>query len=90
MRLIARLAVAITARICLSSLCLYTYVAATIQELQNAVRIRHINMELLVYLTSSLRWVLRYCQKYNIEIPEKDKILDLIDTAIEIDNKAPL
>jgi 5-methylcytosine-specific restriction endonuclease McrBC GTP-binding regulatory subunit McrB len=63
---------------------------AAIHELQDAVKIRHINMELLNYLTSSLRWILRYCQKNNIEIPEKDKIVDLIDKAIEIDNRTPL
>jgi hypothetical protein len=63
---------------------------AAIHELQDAVKIRHVNMELLQYLTSSLRWVLRYCQKHNIEIPDKDKIMELIDRAIEIDNKTPL
>jgi hypothetical protein len=63
---------------------------AAIHELQDAVKIRHVNMELLQYLTSSLRWVLRYCRKYNIEIPEKDKITELIDRAIEIDNRTPL
>jgi hypothetical protein len=64
--------------------------SATIQELQDAVRIRCVNMELLEYLTSSLRWILRNCQKHNMEIPEKDKIMLLIDRAIEIDNKTPM
>lgn len=63
---------------------------AAIHELHDAVKIRHVNMELLQYLTSSLRWIMRYSQKYNIEIPEKDKIMALIDRAIEIDNKTPL
>lgn len=63
---------------------------AMLQELQEAVRIRRINMELLQSLESSLRWLLRYCQIHDIEIPEKDKILSLIDKAIEIDNKSPI
>jgi hypothetical protein len=64
--------------------------SATIQELQDAVRIRRVNMELLEYLTSSLRWILRYCQKHNMEIPEKDRIMEIIDRATEIDNKTPI
>lgn len=64
--------------------------AATIQELQNAVKIRRVNMELLEFLVSSLRWILHYCQKHDMEMPEKDKITELINRAIEIDNKTPL
>ena len=57
---------------------------AAIHELQDAVKIRHVIMELLQHLTSSLRWVLRYCQKYNIEISNKEKIMELIERALEI------
>jgi hypothetical protein len=58
---------------------------AAFHKLPDAVKIRHVNMELLQFLTSSLRWILRYCH-----ILEKGKITVLIDRAIVLDKMTPL
>jgi hypothetical protein len=60
---------------------------AAFQELKEALEIKKTNDELLEYLSSSLRFILRYGQKYNIPIPESDKILDMINKLISIENK---
>lgn len=63
---------------------------AAFQELQNVLKVKRINDELLEQLTSSLRWLLHYRQKYNIPLPETDRILDLLHRAIIIADKLPL
>jgi hypothetical protein len=63
---------------------------AVYQELQNAVKIRKVNCELLEHLLSSVRWILHYARKNNISLPDIDKIEQVIDRAIEIDEKAPV
>jgi hypothetical protein len=60
---------------------------AAFQELKEALETKRMNDENLDYLASSLRFILRYGQKYNIPIPESDKILDLINKLIAIENR---
>jgi hypothetical protein len=60
---------------------------ATFQELKEALEVKKMNDELLEYLSSSLRFILRYSQKYNIPIPESDKILDMINKLIAVENR---
>ena len=60
---------------------------AAFQELKEALEVKRMNEELLEYLASSLRFILRYGQKYDIPIPESDKILDMIHKLIVIENK---
>ena len=48
---------------------------AAFQELKEALETKRMNDELLEYLASSLRYILRYSQKYNIPIPEQTKFL---------------
>jgi adenylate cyclase len=62
---------------------------AAFQELQEVLRIKRVNDELLEHLLSSLRWILHYAKKNNLDVPEKDKIITLLDKGMEISNKLP-
>ena len=63
---------------------------AIFKELQEALQLKRINEELLEYLGASLRWLFHYSEKYNIPLPENDKIGLLIDRTLEITNKIPV
>jgi hypothetical protein len=60
---------------------------AAYQELQEAVKIRKVNRELLEHLLSSIRWILHYAKKNNISLPDIDNIEQVVDKAIEIDER---
>ena len=66
---------------------IYHIKLAAFQELKEALETKRMNDELLEYLASSLRFIIRYSKKYNIPIPESDKILDMIYKIINIENK---
>jgi hypothetical protein len=59
---------------------------ATFQELKEALQIKRMNEELCEYLASSLRWILYYSKKNNMPIPDRDKIVELINRVIAIEN----
>lgn len=59
------------------------------QELKDALKIKKINDELLEQLASSLRYLIHYSEKHNIPLPEKDKLISLIDHIFEISQKYP-
>ena len=63
---------------------------AAFQELQDAMKIKNVNDELMEYLVSSLRYLIHYCRKHNMPLPEDEKIIELCNRAIEIDNKLPI
>jgi hypothetical protein len=63
---------------------------AALRELQDAVRIRRINIELFDYLCASIRWILRYATKNNIDLPNVDRFDEILDRAVDIDNRTPL
>ena len=63
---------------------------AVLRELQDAVRIRRINIELFEYLCASIRWMLRYARKNNIPLPDIDRFDEILDRAAGIDDKTPL
>jgi hypothetical protein len=63
---------------------------AALHELQDAVRIRRINVELFDYLCSSVRWMLRYATKNNIWLPDIEKFDGILDRAAVIDDKTQL
>lgn len=63
------------------------YVA--VEKLRYALKVKQVNDELLEQLASSLRWLLHYSEKNGIPLPEKDKIIALIDRAIEIESRLP-
>jgi hypothetical protein len=62
---------------------------AAFQELQDALKIKRVNDELLEFLTSSLRWLMHYSQKNNLPLPEKDRIVDILDRVMAISGKLP-
>ena len=41
---------------------------AAYQELQEALKVKRINDELLEFLSSSVRWILRYAKNNNMDI----------------------
>ena len=59
------------------------------ERLRNTLKVKRVNDELLEYLASSLRWVIHYCRKHDIPLPEEEKIIDLCNKAIEIERKLP-
>jgi hypothetical protein len=63
---------------------------AALHELQDAVRIRRINIELFDYLCASIRWMLRYATKNNIKLPDIEKFDEILDRAADIDDKTPI
>jgi hypothetical protein len=66
----------------------YTQMAA-LQQLRYAVKVRQVNDELLEHLASTLRWLLHYAAKNNIDLPDKDKISLALERAMEIARKQP-
>jgi hypothetical protein len=62
---------------------------AAFHELQEALKIKHVNDELLEHLISSVLWLVNYAKKNNITLPERDKITEILDKAIAIANKVP-
>jgi hypothetical protein len=62
---------------------------AAFHELQEALKIKRVNDELLEHLLSSVLWLVNYAKKNNITLPEKDKITEILDKAIAIADKLP-
>ena len=62
---------------------------AVLEELRHTLKVKRINDELLEHLASTLGWLLRYAEKNNIALPEKDKIVLALDRAMEIAEKLP-
>jgi hypothetical protein len=62
---------------------------AAFRELKDALQVKRVNDELLEFLAASLRWILHYCERNKIPIPDRNKINELMDRAIEIEKKLP-
>jgi hypothetical protein len=62
---------------------------AAFRELQEAIKVKRVNDELLEYLGASLRWILHYAKKYNIPLPEQDKISEILQRTMSIADKLP-
>ena len=62
---------------------------AAFQELQDALKIKRINDELFEFLTSSLWWLLHYSRKNSLPLPEKDRIIHILDRMMTISDKLP-
>lgn len=65
---------------------IYTEQAA-IEKLHDAIQIQRQCNKLTVHLTDSLMWVLHYCQKNNIPLPNLEKIRNIIDKTIELERE---
>lgn len=63
---------------------------AALHELQDAIGIRRINIELFDYLCASIRWMLRYAIKNKIDLPDIGKFDEILDRAADIDDKTPI
>ena len=59
------------------------------QELKDALQVKQVNDELLEYLFSSLRLLLHYSHKYQIPLQEKWKILETLETIMNVEKKLP-
>ena len=62
---------------------------AGFHELKDPLQVKRVNDELLEYLFSSLRWLLHYSHKYQIPLPEKDKILETLENIMNVEKKLP-
>ncbi|HKO40027.1 MAG TPA: hypothetical protein VJU85_02115 [Nitrososphaeraceae archaeon] len=62
---------------------------AAFQELKDALQVKRVNDELLEYLSSSLNWLLHYSHKYQIPLPEKDRIIEMLENRMNVSKKLP-
>ena len=62
---------------------------AAIEELKEALKIKQVNDELLEYLSSSLSWLIHYSNKYQISLPEKEKISLILERILDINKGLP-
>jgi hypothetical protein len=63
---------------------------AVFKELQDAIKIRRINDELLEYLIGSIQWIIRYAYKNHLTIPDKDKMITMLDKVIKLKSQYPI
>jgi hypothetical protein len=61
----------------------------SMEELRQIMKLKTANEELLEYFASSLWWLIRYSEKYNIPLPEKDKIIQAVESAMKIAEDMP-
>ena len=55
-----------------------------IGEIEEVVRVKQLNVDLLEHLTYTARWILIYCEKNNIKPPDMNKLLELISKSREL------
>jgi hypothetical protein len=48
------------------------------KQIQEAIRVKELNVELMEHLAFTGHWILSFCQKNNIHPPNTDKLLELI------------
>ena len=63
---------------------------AAYQELQNALQLKKVNQEMFQLLMSSLQWLLHYEKKYRMQLPERDKIENILDMILAVNSKTPI
>jgi len=47
-------------------------------QYDNAIRLRKMNEELYDHLVGSIVWLLKYSEKYNVVLPKKEELYNLI------------
>jgi len=62
---------------------------AIMKELQDAIKIKKNNDELQQYLISSIQWIIRYAERNNFRIPDKDKMIEMLDKITQIKSQYP-
>ena len=58
---------------------------AILEELRQARKAKQTANELVTYLADSLRWVLHYCAKNDLPLPDHDKISRMIERSVELE-----
>ena len=53
------------------------------------MNLQSVNVVYMICWKTSLRWILRYAERNNMDIPDRDKIIALMNMAMEIENKLP-
>jgi len=62
--------------------------AGAVENLHYALYVKKVNLELTEHLNESLLWVLHYCKKHNIPLPDMGKIRSIIEKSIELEQKS--
>ena len=62
---------------------------AAFKELQDAIKIKKVNDELQQYLIGSIQWIIRYEDKNNFRIPDRGKMVQLLDDITQIKSQYP-
>ena len=57
------------------------------RDLKDAVRMKQLNQELLEQLTGSIHYILKYSEKHNVTLQNKEGLIGLIDKANNIINR---
>jgi hypothetical protein len=50
-----------------------------ILDIQEVIRVKQLNVELMEHLTFTADWLLRYCERNNIKPPDINILLELVD-----------
>lgn len=58
-----------------------------VEKLRYVIEMKRINDELMEHLSTSLTWVLHYCAKNNLPLPDREKIDQIVDNAIKLTNR---
>jgi hypothetical protein len=61
----------------------YYIEVGAMDKLRYAVDAKRINDELMEHLATSLTWILHYCAKNNLPLPNQEKIDQIVDNAIK-------
>lgn len=62
---------------------------SAVEKLRYAVEMKKINDELMEHLATSLTWVLHYCYKNNLPLPNQDKINRIVNRALSLVDQIP-
>jgi hypothetical protein len=56
-------------------------------KIQEALRLKRANSELLQLLIFYLNWMIHYCKKNRIALPEKQKLIEMLNRISQIQDK---
>lgn len=55
-------------------------------KLNYALEVERVTHELSEHLADSIRWVMQYCKKNDIPLPDQDKINEIVDKAVKLND----
>ena len=59
---------------------------AALEKLCNAKESQKLANELLFLYSDGIHWMIRYCEKYNIPLPNKESINKIVGTALKLND----